>query len=521
VNRRLLLIAVSYVLGMVFGRASIAQPAPGGTPATQPGANGARRGGFPGGPPAVQLPPPKALYPDIKPALTSEALKELKIANTTIDSVTQNPDGSLRITAIVTHPPATDRVQVFIGLPANWNGRFQGNGGGGWSGGSAPGANILARGFAAGGTDTGHTGGGSFGLDKDGKTDMQAAIDNAYQGIHDMTVVGKAITAAYYGKPPKYSYFVGASTGGRQGLSEAQRFPEDYDGIVSGCPAINWDRFQMASLWGVSVQLQLNDKISAAKFRAVNQAFIEACDEVDGVKDGVVEDPQRCNFDPKTLVGKQMGDSVFTETDAQVIHKIWDGSRAKDGTFLWYGESKGADLNALANANNPLSISMDWVRYFLVKDPKWSIDKLTQDEYERLYKQGREEWGAIFGTDNPDLTKFRDHGGKIIISHGQADQLIMTQGTIDYYKRVMEKMGGRDETMKFARLFLVPAQGHGTAVGGIDGIMKWVEDGVAPNKFTNRTQSGTRPLFPYPELAKYKGTGSTDDEANFESYMPK
>ncbi len=468
------------------------------------------------------MPPPEALYPDIKPVLTVENLKAFKIPNTTIESVTKNDDSSVRITAVITHPLANDRVQVFVGLPANWNGRFQGTGGGGWSGGGAFGINgPVAQGFAAGATDTGHTGGsGTFGLDKDGKTDLQAAIDNAYQGIHDMTVVGKALTTAYYGKPPKYSYFVGASTGGRQGLSEAQRFPEDYDGIVSGCPAINWDRFQMGSLWGIAVQQAANDRIAAAKFRAVNQAFIAACDEVDGVKDGVVEDPERCSFDLKSLIGEDMGGSPFTETDAEVIRKIWEGPRAKDGSFVWYGVSKGADINALAGAR-PLSISLEWVRYFVVKDPKWDIAQLTQDEFERLCKLGREEWGPTFGTDNPDLTRFRDRGGKIIISHGQADQLIMTQGTVDYYKRVMEKMGSREKTIQFARLFLVPAQGHGGTAGGLEAIMKWVEDGVAPDKLINHTSGGTRPLFPYPELAKYKGTGSTDDAANFETYMPK
>src|SRR5438093_1301357 len=144
-------------------------------------------------------------------------------------------------------------------------------------------AAAAARGFPGRGGARGSGGSGTFGLDKEAKPDLQAAIDNAYQGIHDMTVLGKALTTAYFGKPPKYSYFVGASTGGRQGLSEAQRFPEDYDGIVSGCPAINWDRFQLGSIWGISVQQTLNDKIPAAKFRAVTQAFIAACDEVDGV----------------------------------------------------------------------------------------------------------------------------------------------------------------------------------------------------------------------------------------------
>ena len=495
-------------------------------PAGRAGVPGGRAGG-PGRGLGGQIPaiPPKPLYADIKPVLSADALREIKIPNTTIESVTPNADGSLRITAVVNHPPASDRVQVFIGLPLNWNGRFQGTGGGGWSGGGAGGVNgPLAQGYAAGSTDTGHAGGsGTFGLDKDGKSDTQAAIDNAYQGIHDMTVVGKAVTNAYYGKPPKYSYFVGASTGGRQGLSEAQRFPDDYDGIVSGCPAINWDRFQLGSLWGIAVQMAANDRIPTAKFSAATTAFIAACDEVDGVKDGIVEDPERCTFDLKSLVGQDMGGSPFTETDAEVIRKIWEGPRARDGSFLWYGESKGADLGALAGAR-PLSISVDWIRYFVLKDPKWDISQLTLDEFERLYELSRQEWGSIFGTDNPDLTKFRDHGGKIVIMHGQADQLIMTQGTVDYYKRVMDKMGGREKTMQFARLFLIPAAGHGnggTGSGPLEAVLKWVEEGTAPEKLINRIQNRTRPLFPYPELTKYTGSGSTDDAANFVSVLPR
>src|SRR5262249_14626754 len=156
---------------------------------------------------------------------------------------------------------------------------------------------------------------------------------------------------------PKYSYFVGASTGGRQGLSEAQRFPEDYDGIVAGCPAINWDKLHVAQMWPQIVMSTANNRLSAAKLRAATKAFIDACDEVDGVKDGIVEDPSRCSFDPKVLVGKDVGGSKFTEADVDVLRKIWDGPRAKDNSFLWYGPSKGADLTALAGAQ-PFGITM-------------------------------------------------------------------------------------------------------------------------------------------------------------------
>ncbi|HYA79249.1 MAG TPA: tannase/feruloyl esterase family alpha/beta hydrolase [Candidatus Nitrosopolaris sp.] len=469
---------------------------------------------------------PKPIFPDNAPVCPWESLTNVALPNTTIDSVVTNADGSCRVTATVTHPPSGDRVRVFIALPMQgWNGRFEGTGGGGFSGGSSSSLRGPVRqGFVAGATDTGHPGmTGSFGLDANGRLNWQAIENNAYLGIHDMTVVGKALTKAFYGKAPRYSYFVGFSTGGRQGLMEAQRYPEDYDGIVSGCPAINWHKFVLASLWPQVVMGSSSNFVSSAKLNAATAAAIAACDAMDGVTDGFIEDPSRCTYDPKALVGTQVGGSTFTEADADVIRKIWEGPRAHDGTFLWYGLSRGADLSALAGAR-PFPIPMDWVRYFLVQDPTWDVSNLTPAEFELLFKQSVEEYGAVFGTDNPDLPQFRDHGGKLIIMHGQADQLIMTQGTIDYYKRVMQQMGGRKKVMQFARLFLIPGAGHGNGGvgnGGVDAVIRWVEQGVAPDKLINRgPKDRTRPLFPYPELAKYKGRGSTDDADNFVSTLP-
>jgi feruloyl esterase len=472
-------------------------------------------------------PSPKPIYGDIAPVRSVESLTNVAIPNTTIESVMVNADGSARVTAVVTHPPAGDRVRVFIALPTNgWNGRFYGTGGGGFSGGGDFGlAGPVRQGYVSGGTDTGHPGmDGSFGLDANGRLNWQAIADNAYLGIHEMTMVGKALATAFYGKPPRYSYFVGFSTGGRQGLSEAQRYPEDYDGIVSGCPAINWHKFVLAGLWPQVVMASSSNRVSTAKLRAATTATITACDGMDGMTDGLIEDPSRCNYDPKALVGTQVGDSTFTEADADVIRKIWEGPRAQDGTFLWYGLSKGTDLSALAGAR-PFPIPMDWVRYFLVQDAKWDVSSLTPAAFELLFQQAVEEYGAVFGTDNPDLSRFRDRGGKIIIMHGQADQLIMTEGTVDYYKRVLQQMGGREKVMPFTRLFLIPGAGHGNGGvgnGGVEAVIRWVEEGAPPDKLINKgPNSRTRPLFPYPEAAKYKGSGSTDDAANFESAMPR
>jgi feruloyl esterase len=226
--------------------------------------------------------PPKPLFPGIKPVCECEDLAKVSLPNTTIESARSEPsNGWCRVIAAVTHPPTGDRVKVWIGLPlTNWNGRFRGNGGGGFSGGNPNSLRgPVAQGFAAGATDTGHEGArGSFALDANSRLNWQAIRDNAHLGIHDMTVVGKALTQAYYGKAPRYAYFVGSSTGGRQGLMEAQRYPDDYDGIVSGCPAINWHRFIPAILWPQVMMNAENNFVPKAKLEAATAAAVTACD---------------------------------------------------------------------------------------------------------------------------------------------------------------------------------------------------------------------------------------------------
>ena len=479
---------------------------------------------------------PKPLFPDITPVCPCESLTNVSLPNTTIDSAKLDLNGWCRVTVSVTHPPSGDRVKVFIGLPVtNWNGRFQGNGGGGFSGGSAGSLRgPVAHGYAAGATDTGHEGGsGSFALDADGRLNWQSIRDNAHLGIHDMTVVGKALTQAFYGKAPRYSYFVGVSTGGRQGLMEAQRYPDDYDGIVSACPAINWHRFVPASLWPQVVMLATTNFVPKPKLDAATAAAVKACDPADGVTDGVIGDPLRCGYDPKALVGTRVGDDMFTEADAEVIRKIWQGPRSADGTFMWHGLERGADLSAYAGTSGsplkgrPFSISLDYFIYFLAQNPKWDWTALTPAGFEMLWTQSVEQYGDVIGTDDPDLTRFRDRGGKLIIYHGLADQLIPAAGTIDYYKRVQQQMGGAGKTSQFARLFLAPGVDHGfrgagpTPTGTMDALVRWVEEGQAPDKLMaeRRDSRGkviqTRPLFPYPLISKYRGTGSTDDAANF------
>ncbi len=491
--------------------------------------------------PPRQDAPLQPLFPGAAPVGSPEDLRKVSLPNTTIDSVVIDPtDGSCRVTATVTHPPANDRVKVFIALPMKgWNGRFRGNGGGGFVGGSA--ASLrgpVLQGFASGATDTGHEGGGgSFALNANGRLNWQEIRDNAYLGIHEMTVVGKALTQAFYGKAPRYSYFVGSSTGGRQGLMEAQRYPEDYDGILSGCPAINWHRFLPAALWPQVVMLEAKNFVSKAKLDAATAAAVAACDGIDGVVDGVIDDPTRCAYDPKVLVGTPVGDSVFTAADADVIRAIWEGPRGHGGRFMWYGLTHDTDLNTYAGtagsplAGKPFGIPLDWFRYFLVQNPRWDWTTLTRAEFELLWNQSVEQFGAVIGSDNPDLTRFRDRGGKSIIFHGLADQQIPAQGTIEYYQRVQRQMGGPQRTAEFSRLFLLPGLNHGfrgaapspNPAALFDALIRWVEEGRAPERLEAelRDSSGklirARPVFPYPQVASYTGSGSTDDAKNFGS----
>jgi hypothetical protein len=514
------------VLAGVSLRAA-AQPAPQPTPAQGP-------------PPfAAQRP----LYADAEPARTCESLTTVSLPNTIIESAAVDSAGALcRVTAAVTHPPAGDKVTVWIALPTKgWNGRFMGVGGGGLSGGSEGSVRgPAAAGYVAAATDTGHEGGsGSFALDASGRHNWMLIRDNAYLGIHDMTVTAKAITAAFYGKPPRYAYFNGCSTGGRQGLSEAQRYPADYDGILSGAPAINFPKLHVEQMWGPMLMQAAKYVVPMCRYAAATDAAIAACDARDGVTDGVLEDPTACSYDPKALIGTSSGEcGAFTPQDAEIIRRIWEGPRRADGTQLWYGLPRGGAFALSATggtppAPRPFAITLDWFRYFVTQNPTWEWTTLTPALYEQLWDQSYEEFNAVLGTDTPDLSAYRDRGGKIVLWHGWADQLIYAGGTIDYFTRVQERSGGAAKTATFARLFMAPGVAHcgggaGPApTGQFDAVVKWVEEGKAPDTLqaVRRDQSGktirSRPLCQYPLMARYTGKGSTDDAASFECKAAK
>jgi hypothetical protein len=272
--------------------------------------------------------------------------------------------------------------------------------------------------------------------------------------------------------------------------------------------------------------------VSKPKLDAATAAAVAACDALDGATDAVIADPARCAYDPRALVGTRVGEESFTEADADVIRKIWEGPRGQDGAFLWPGLARGTDLFALAATGGspltgrPFGITHDWFRYFLVQDPEWDWRTLTPAGFELLWQQSVEQYGAVMGTDDPDLTRFRDRGGKLIVLHGLNDQLIPAEGTITYFQQVQKRMGGVEATSKFARLFLAPGVDHGfrgagpTPIGQFEALIRWVEQGQAPDQLMAelRDSSGTivrtRPLFPYPQAARSNGTANPDDAAN-------
>jgi feruloyl esterase len=527
VGRTLFMAASMAVLLVAVGLGQNPQPGRGGPPAAGPAF------------PSLMQAPPKPLIGAAKPVRSCESLASVTLPNTTIESATVDADqpGICRVLATVTHPPASDKVRIWVAIPTStWNGRFLGTGGGGFVGGNPAGVNQpAALGFAAGATDTGHEGNsGSFALDANGRLNWQSIRDFAHVGIHEMTITGKALTEAMYGVPPRYSYFNGCSTGGRQGLMEAQRYPLDYNGIASAAPAINWTKLMMHSLWGSMLMNTASNTVPSCKLAAATAAAVAACDGIDGVKDGVIEDPKRCAYDPHALVGTSVGEcGTFTQADADIVQKLWQGPTRMDGSPLWYGEPRGADLSALAASRGTppkpqaFPFSVDWLRYFITQNPQFDWITVTPAAYQAFWDQSLEQYATVIGTDNPDLTAFHDRGGKAIIWHGWADQLITADGTIDYYKRVQQVLGGPKKTSDVARLFLAPGVAHcaggaGPAPTGVlDALLQWVEDSKAPDTLTaiRRDQTGavtrSRPLCQYPLVAKYKGTGSTDDAANF------
>jgi len=491
---------------------------------------------------------------------TSAVAAAVKIVGATVDSATPlsgtfTPPGppsppltglpSICAVNLTQADSAGNPMHIVLWLPDSWNGRFQGVGGAGFLCGPLYSelANGVADGYATAATDCGSSDPtGSFALNKDASLNTALIDDFAFNGIHAMTVDGKAVTGDYYGSGARYAYFNGCSTGGREGLMEAQRFPTDYNGIVSAAPAINWTRFIPAEIWPELVMLQSKDFLAPCKEAAFNDAVTRAC----GGTDGVIQDPGDCHWNPADLIGLATPCGTITPTDAAVVEKIWAGPTSTSGKKLWYGLEPGASFDGLAATSTaadgttsgvPFPIAVAWLGTWVQRNPNWDWHTLTYAGFDQLFVQSQAEFSSTIATDDPDLSQFRDRGGKIIIWHGLADQLIFPQGTINYYQRVQAAMGGPRRTGTFARLFLAPGAQHCASAAGpapgtpyqypaptmpLPDVVNWVEHGQAPlsilaQKVDPQTNVVTesRILCAYPLTAVYSGAGNPNISTSY------
>ena len=424
-----------------------------------------------------------------------------------------------------------------VSLPQNWNGRFLMQGGGGLNGsvqfplganaaGTEPG---LVRGFAVASTDTGHEGKGGF--DGSFQQDQQASLDFAYVAIGRAAEIAKRIVAEYYSKPIDYSYFAGCSTGGREAMLMAERYPTYFDGVVAGSPAMRTsysgigDRWVAASLNEIAPkddkgQPLTKNALSDTDKKAVIAGLLNQCDALDGVKDRMIFDPKACRFDPKTLVCKgAKAEGCLSAGQAAALEKGFAGPKDSRGRQVYPGfffdtgiASTQGIPGLLHGGSSPVGPGFTDIGM----NVDAAVDRVLNDPAEPISTTAR--W--------TNLNTFSGHGGKLIFYHGNSDPWFSALDTVDYYERMTKANGGDDKVRAFSRLYLVPGMGH--CNGGpetldtfdaLGAMVKWVEQGVAPESLTATGRSfpgRSRPLCAYPMHAQYKGQGNPEDAANFE-----
>jgi len=429
--------------------------------------------------------------------------------------------------------PSTDSdIKVEVWMPASgWNGRFLGVGNGGWGGeinyNSMAGA--LREGFATGSSDMG-TGGFSV-PDRSTWTLLESddrLKDFGFRSTHLMTVAAKTLIQALYGMGPKFSYWNGCSTGGKQGLAEAQRYPGDYNGIVEGDPASYFTHLMFSLQWyGAAAMNDPDGSMPPEKFAMLHQAVLKACDAQDGVADGIVGNPEHCHFDPRTIACvKGDGPDCLTPGQVKTVTAIYGGARnPRTGVLIFPGLSSGSELGwaGMLHVPGPTLTSLSYFQFALHRDPHWSAQTLNFDS--DVAAADRAD-GEILNEIDPDLRKFQALGGKLLMFHGWSDPIIAPMESVQYFESVVAVMGSMDHTTSFVRLFMLPGVGHCQGGPGPDTfdkigvIERWTEQGLAPDAIaaTHRSPDGaimSRPLCAYPGVAHWSGSGNTNDAASF------
>jgi feruloyl esterase len=427
-------------------------------------------------------------------------------------------------------PTSDSDIRIEVWMPSQgWNGKFLAVGNGGWAGLISYDAlaETLSRGYATASTDTGHVGNnGAFALGHPEKL-----IDFGHRAVHETAVKAKAFIAAFYGSGPRLSYWNGCSTGGRQGLKEAQFYPGDFDGIIAGASANPRPRLAAWSLMvGQAAHTTPDSYIPPTKYKAVHEAVVNACDAIDGLKDGLIDDPRRCTFNPAGLACKgedDMGCLTPLQVEAMkgMLRPAVDPST---NTEIFPPLELGAELGwSVLAGPQPFSAAVDHFKYVVFEDPNW--DWRTFNLGPDAARADRVDKNIISAID-PNLKPFFDRGGKLLMYHGWADQNVAARASINYYASVVNTLGA-DRTSESIRLFMAPGMAHcrgGDGPNSFDAVTaleQWVEHGKAPSLIiashsTNGKVDRTRPLCAYPQVARYNGKGSIDDAANFECRQP-
>jgi feruloyl esterase len=514
-------------------------------------------------PPAQMIPPAATPVP---PAMTMmgplggtreacEGLRGLKLEDTTIE-VAGMVDGTFNVpgsTAIYRSLPRfcrvigvtrqTIRFEVWLPLE-RWSGRFEAVGNGGMAGSVTYNALVggLRRGNATAATDTGHVNLPGQGFDASWSLDRPELVEDfGHRALHLTTVNGKRIAREFYGRAARHSYYVGCSKGGGQGLMEAQRYPNDFDGIVAGDPAYNWTNlYTGAHLYYSQVMLKDPDSyIQPAKVKILADAVNKACDGKDGFADGVINDPFSCKVDLKEIACREGDDTgtCFTPKQIEAVKKIWAGAKEDNGRQIFPGLLPGGEAgangwSAWVTGSAPYQgthwkAADSFFRYMVMGDEKY--DPLQFDYDRERDRKMLEKIAPMVNAEDADLRPFMKRGGKLILYHGLSDPDISAVNTINYYQRVQDVVG--EQTRNFARLFLAPGMQHcgggpgPDAFDAVAAVQRWVEEGQAPEKiiashYTQGALDRSRPLCPYPQMAVYSGKGNAVDAASFVCKVP-
>ncbi len=459
-----------------------------------------------------------------------ERLRTLTLPNVAITQTeTAGQPAACRVTAVLT-PSVDSRIAMDVWLPIDgWNGKFEAVGNGAWSG-SIPAsalASAIGRGYAAAGTDTGHTGNtAGFALGHPEKL-----IDFAWRSEHEMTVAAKAIVGAFYGRPAARAYWNGCSAGGRQALKEAQMFPSDYDGIVAGSPGLDWSARSAQALRAAHALAADGARLTPDALRLLHEAVLRTCDAADGLADGLIADPSRCRFDPSTLqCPSANGRGCLAPAQVAGVREVYaaavNAAHTREMPGLAPGSERGwTDLGWTASAR---ATGQDHYRFIVFKDPAWTSDRFRPDA--DTFRVDEDDSAALNATDT-NLAPFFARGGKLLQYHGWSDPQISPFSSVAYYQRVLDRFGAATVTESY-RLFMAPGMGH---CGGGDGpnqfdalaaLERWVEHATPPDAIeaahtANGRVDRTRPLCPYPRVAVYTGRGSVDAASSFACDPPR